>query len=83
LLHDWADGLQRARPRPVLVGGAFEGGVYVPRHRPFLDALKRRWMLGGRVGANVLTDAFPATSDLRRSTLTGTPPIAAGGIGGR
>ena len=28
------------------------------------------------MGANVLTDAFPATSDSRRSTLTGAPPIA-------
>jgi len=29
-------------------------------------------------GANVLTDAFPATSDLRRSTLTGAPSNRSG-----
>ena len=35
------------------------------------------------MGATVLTDAFPATSDLRRSTLTGAPRIAPGCIAGR
>jgi hypothetical protein len=63
---------------------AGRGNGLFPARSPLLDALIRRWMLGGPPWARTSSRTHsPSTSDLRRSTLTGAPPTAAGCIGGR
>jgi tetratricopeptide (TPR) repeat protein len=49
LLRGWAAGLEHARPRPTVIGGAFEAGVYVPWERDRGAAAKAISTLEGLV----------------------------------